>query len=659
MKRIPFSIASSAFLLLLLSLGSLTVAAEGKEEKKELEREARVLVNLLDYIGQDYAHAVRDGKVIDEFEYEEMEEFVGRVRSRAKGIDSALKGQEEPLSFGPELDTLDSLISRKASRDRVYKLTTSLKKRVLKRGMIKVAPEEPPDLANGKKIYKKQCARCHGKDGRGNGPTTENIEMQPPPTDLRDLSYMRKVAPLKIFNTSRLGIEGTRMDPFDHLSDRELWDVAFYIKSLPYKGEKATGKTYRSLEDPPSLKKVSLSSDEKLLQEELPKGMDSSRFLAAVRLHQESPDKDAGTALLDTARSYLDRALAAYKDGQKGKAKNLAVNGYLQGIEPLEPRLEGRSSKLVDSLESKMFAVREGIKNRVSLKELEQRVEEVEVSLEKASLILEGEGAGYWAVFAITVSIIMREGLEAFLIIVAILSVLRSMNVVRARNWVHGGWILALLIGVASWWAAESLLTELGMGRIEIMEGIGALTAVLILLFVGYWLHSKSEISKWKDFVENKVQRLTNQGNMLGLAILAFIVVIREAFESVIFLSAIRIGAVEGAASAIPTASGLTLIVVLGLAYFALRFSQRLPIRTLFRVSSIMLGILAVILMGKGIHAIQESGYLTMTSMPFQGSVDLLGFYTTYETVLAQCLAILLCVFLWIQGNKPLKKAEA
>jgi high-affinity iron transporter len=563
------------------------------------------------------------------------------------------------LGFGDALDSLETLIADKRAHDEVYSLTTSLKKELLKRDLIKVAPREFPDLAAGKRVYEKQCARCHGTDGKGDGPTTENVDMKPPPTDLVDPSYMRKVAPLKVFNTGRLGIEGTRMEAFDHLSDKELWNVAFYVLSLRFQDqdqERALAD-YERLEDPPSLKELSLRPDEELLKGR-PSGMDSSEYLAALRLHQEKASKDAGQEALDTALAYLERATNAYEKGEKDKAKELAITAYLDGIEPIEKRLDTRSPEIVDSLESAMFAVREGIQNGVPSEELASLADEASSSIERASMALEGKGTGYWTVFTITVSIILREGLEAFLIIVAILSVLRSVSAPRAARWVHGGWVLALLIGIGSWFFADFLLDSLGMKRIEVMEGIGALTAVLILLFVGYWLHSKSEISKWKDFVENKVQRLSREENMFGLALLAFIVVFREAFESVIFLSAIRIGAAEGASGAISLASGLTLIVVLLLAYFALRFSQRLPIRSLFRVSSVMLGLLAVILMGKGVHALQESGYLTLTSLPFDLKVGFLGLYPSYESFLAQLLLIAVCFFLWFQGNKPLPSTK-
>ncbi len=417
--------------------------------------------------------------------------------------------------------------------------------------------------------------------------------------------------------------------------------------------------TYESLEDPPSLEERSLSSDEDLLEEELPSGMDSSRFLAAVRLHQESEKKgDAGQEALSLARDTILAALEAYREGRKSEAREKAIDAYLQGVEPVEKRLENKSAALVDSLEATMFAVREGIKKGLSADELSKRVEEAEAVLDKSAMALGGESSGYWAIFLITLSIILREGLEAFLIIIAILSVLRSLNVRRAAKWVHTGWLLALFIGIVSWFFADLLLDQLGMKNIEVMEGIGALTAVLILLFVGFWLHSRSEMSKWKELVEGRIHKLSNEGNMFGLGLLAFIVVFREAFESVIFLSAIRIGASEGAAAAIPMAAVLSLIAVLILAYIALHYAQRLPIRQLFRVSSVMLGLLAFVLMGKGIHAIQESGAISMTTFPIDLKLSFLGVYPTYETFIAQLLLIVLCAFLWFQGNKPLQRTE-
>lgn len=654
MKTTP--LIRSFFFRSVLLLPCLLLFSPIVQGQEGIERNARVLTNLLDYIGQDYAHAVEEGEVINEFEYEEMQEFSERARERGERLDSLLlKEGKEPLELGERMDSLEELIGKKASTEKVFRLSAGMKKKLLGRKLMTVAPEEYPDLENGKALYVDACAECHGEKGNGEGPQAEGLE--PPPTNLREEEYMKKVAPLKVFNTARLGIEGTSMRAFDEYKDQELWDIAFYVLSMQHQDaeKEELQLLYEGLEDPPSLEELSLSPDQELLKDR-PEEVGKKEYLAALRRHEEESREENESEALQLAGRYLDEALVAYQEGKKDKAREKAISAYLDGVEPVEKRIGSHSSSLVDSLETAMFGVREGIRRDVGEKDLTERVDRARETLSRAEHALGVTDIGYWGIFLITASIILREGLEAFLIIVAILSVLRSVNARAAANWVHAGWLLALAIGGTSWFFTDRLLDGMGMRGVEVMEGFGALTAVVILLFVGFWMHNRSEISKWKDFIENRIHRLTSEGNMVGLAFLSFIVVFREAFESVIFLSAIRVGASEGASAAIPTALITSLAVVFILAHLALRYSQRLPIRSLFRISSIMLAVLAVILVGKGIHAFQETDHLSMTGISGFPKWSLFGIYPTWETLLAQLLTIALCIVLWVQGNKPLKK---
>ena len=191
------------------------------------------------------------------------------------------------------------------------------------------------------------------------------------------------------------------------------------------------------------------------------------------------------------------------------------------------------------------------------------------------------------------------------------------------------------------------------------MEGGIALFAVVVLLYVGFWLHSKTEIHKWKEFIDVRVKHALNGGNLFGLAAISFFAVFREAFESVLFLSALTIE--EGTRSKMAIASGaiLAIVLVLVLAAVLLRYSTRLPIRSLFRYSSFVMGVLSVILIGKGIHALQETGLLSITRTPFSWRFDLLGFYPTLETVLAQAVIVGLVALLWYAPALRARAVEA
>jgi high-affinity iron transporter len=172
------------------------------------------------------------------------------------------------------------------------------------------------------------------------------------------------------------------------------------------------------------------------------------------------------------------------------------------------------------------------------------------------------------------------------------------------------------------------------------MEGLISLTAVIILAFVGFWLHNNSQAEKWKIFVEEKIGKQLQKDKMLGLAFFSFMVVFREAFESILFLQAINLETIPLNKSAIGfgVLAAIVLIAILG--FLFLRYSKKIPVRQLFRYSSWGISLLAVILLGKGIHSIQESGWISITDFPVLVHIDWLGIYPTIETTVSQLILV-------------------
>jgi high-affinity iron transporter len=242
------------------------------------------------------------------------------------------------------------------------------------------------------------------------------------------------------------------------------------------------------------------------------------------------------------------------------------------------------------------------------------------------------------------------------LVLIAILGLIRRMNIKRAARWVHLGWSSALLLGVVLWLCSEHILTISSAHR-ELMEGVVSLLAVTFLLYIGFWLHSKTEIHRWKEFVDGQVKALLKTGNLVGLMSIAFVAVFREAFETVLFLSTIRLEGGSETSVALLGGVSFAFILVVALAWAFLRFSSKVPIRTLFGVSSLLMGILAVIMTGKGMHALQETGILSITFSKIRIHSDLLGLYPTLETVAAQVLILAIVIGLWNLGKRPAQAA--
>ena len=121
---------------------------------------------------------------------------------------------------------------------------------------------------------------------------------------------------------------------------------------------------------------------------------------------------------------------------------------------------------------------------------------------------------------------------------------------------------------------------------------------------------------------------------------LAFIVVYREVFETVLFYAALWTQD-NGVYLLAGLASGV--VILAAVAAVLLRSAARLPISQFFAFSSALVGALAVVLMGKGVAALQKVGVLQITPLSIP-RIDVLGVYPSIQTVTAQVLILLIIV---------------
>lgn len=611
-------------LVFLLITGILNAQSDAPKDS------TRVLIHLLDYLAQDYAGAVLNGEVISVPEYDEQKEFIGKAWEIRSGLQNASLSQ----TVEPDLNRLKEMIFAKAEPDSVSRLARSIKQQIISSSGITTAPNHWPNLENGREVFSKNCVVCHGMKGRGDGPAGQGLT--PRPADFHKEDRMAVLSPFQVFNTVRLGVEGTGMPAFPQLSEQEIWNLSFYILSLRYEADSNRTKTAQGLD----LHRLSLSSDRDLLRS----NPGSSReALAAWRFQSEEPPPSL-FRFLKIANQELDRAQVLYSQGEKEKSADAALFAYLDGIEPIEPRLKSTDSRFVASLEEAMMRVRSSIQAGMPLAQINLNISAAKSLLAKAEDLLESKPLPPWAVFLVTLGILLRESFEALLVIIAILGVIKATETKKAARYVHGGWIAAVLAGFCAWMFSGWVAGLSGAGR-ELTEGVSSLFAVLVLIYMGFWMHSKSEIDKWNAFIKSRIHTVLNGKSLLGLGAFSFIVVFREAFETVLFLSALNM---EGKATGGPilggavTAIAITLIV----AWLFLRASTRIPVRLFFSISSFVMAFLAIILGGKGFHALQEAGYMSVTPVPWNFRFDFLGCYPTFETSGIQSLILIAAYFM-------------
>ena len=247
------------------------------------ERSPRFLVHLLDYLVTDYAGAVKDGKVLSASEYGEQKEFAQMARELGRTLPELRKSPETRAM----IEKLNRLIGQKADPVQVAALARQTADKVITLTGIPVAPLLWPDQKQGRLLYVKSCVACHGLEGRGDGPSAKSLSGAPP-----NFLEPGDMSPFKAYNAIRLGVPGTPMPSYPDFSDRELWEMAFYVASLRFQsqGTSPTAGDFdnlsKSLGDSPQglLEKTSSSSDPRLLAALPGSPEDKAKALSALRL---------------------------------------------------------------------------------------------------------------------------------------------------------------------------------------------------------------------------------------------------------------------------------------------------------------------------------------------------------------------------------------
>jgi high-affinity iron transporter len=506
-------------------------------QSAEIEKSPRALVHLLEYLAKDYAGAVQNGKVISASEYDEQKEFAGYI---SEGVANLKQEDSQYTPIETQVINLKNLVDTKASADKVATLALSVRAEVLKISKIPIAPAHWPSLKNGQRVFESQCTVCHGVTGHGDGPAGAGLD--PAPRDFFDASAMDAMTAFHIFNVTKLGIPGTGMVAFSNLTQEEGWDVAFYILSLRHQAQnKGRADGLASTIQNISLETVASKSDDDLKKEfqpaEAEAGVASLRLKDGAELHFNS---------IPIARAKLKEALKLYEEGKQPEARQIALMAYLDGVEPAEPKLKAADANMVTELEIEMATIRSAFEKKIPVEEIHALVIRVDTLLSRAEEILMKQESSPWLSFTLSSGIIFREGFEAILMILAILGVVRAAKAKRAALLVHAGWISAILLGVVAWFLSGFLIRMSGAQR-EVTEGLTSIFAVFVLLYMGFWLHQRTEIKKWTAFIDGKVKAALDGSKRWTLFVLAFVAVFREVFETVLFMRAVYL---EGGAAA-------------------------------------------------------------------------------------------------------------
>ena len=619
-----------AWLLLpVLALCSLVASANTPEGASQA-------LHLIDYIGADYPPTVENGKVIDETEYREQLEFLAVL----KGLLADLPQRPEREELLQGVNALQSAIEQRVDGTAVAHEARQLGAKLAVAYEVSQAPAITPDPTRGAPLYAQHCSVCHGETGAGDGPAS--VGMTPPPANLRDAQRLDRLSLYAIYNTLGLGVEGTDMPSFaDQLDERQRWDLATYIAGLSADPSASKAdKTY-------NLADLARQTPNEVLAAEGPEATATFRAQRA-----QPPQVKRGPAqLLDYTSATLDKSLAAYRTGDREQAYDLSVAAYLEGFELVESSLDNVDANVRKNTEKALMAYRQSLQDGLPIEQVEQRLEAAKVLLKESAGLLGSDGLSWTLSYISGLLILLREGLEAILVLAAILAFLRNTGQQSAVRSVNVGWGLALVAGLATWALAAYVIDVSGAQR-ELLEGCTALFASVMVLWLGVWMHDRRHAAAWQDYIKSS---LVSGGGRFGFAILAFFSVYRELFEVILFYETLWLQAGPAGHNAVLAGGATALVLLMGLAWIILRGSAKLPLALFFSINAALLCALSVVFAGHGVKALQEAGIFGTRPVAFF-DFDWLGIHADAYSLSAQAVAILAIIVLYSRSKLAEKR---
>ena len=609
---------------------------------------AENILHTLDYLAVDYAGAVANGQVINAREYAEQWEFTRRAAQQI----AQLAPRPEQAALREQAQTLLSAVQAHYAGTTVAKLSNELAVNLIKEFAIVVAPRTLPDIAGASALYAEYCSQCHGASGAGDG--EHAVRLIPPPANLRDAGRQQQRSLYSLYSTITRGVEGTSMVAFTQLTDAQRWALAFYTSRFSVSPEQLE----RGEQVMESGTLNTLIPDMAAITGTTPAAMraaqgdDGVALLVYLRAHPEALMRNVSSAL-DVSLTKLRASVAESRAGRKTQAYDAAVASYLQGYELFETQLRLTEPELAEQIEEKMAKYREYLGGEQPVfDQVNARAQELETLLEKASSYL-GSGTmtplmGAFSAFIL----LLREGVEAILVLSAIMAFLVKTERRESLRYVHAGWISALALGGVTWVVATQLFAISGANR-ELTEGITALLAAVILIYMGYWLHRNANIQRWKEFIQGRLQGKS----LWTLVFMSFLAVYREVFETILFFETLWLQMPEQHRELL-YGIGAAALLLAAITWGMFRFSLRLPLRQFFNVNAVLLFVLAVIFTGKGIAALQEAGSLHLHPVSFP-RIDMLGVFPNLEVLGAQAILLLLAGVWLTTGRFKASKPKA
>lgn len=394
-------------------------------------------------------------------------------------------------------------------------------------------------------------------------------------------------------------------------------------------------------------------------------------YMAFVRIAitQDPPDPEKARTNLDELKGLIQGflegkvekedqqtyTLSDVTDLLQSSVKDMEGNDINSAIDQLNevlmiwPNVEGevstRDSKLYSDMETKVpTAISLLQSKKIQAKEAKEIVSNLHARLLP---LIDDTSYTTWD----AALILLREGLEALLIVATLLSFLKKIGQADKQKWIWSGVgaglaasaILAVIINIVF-----SQITAASSR--EYIEGITGIIAVLMMLTIGMWLHSKSNIHAWNRYIGKQMDHAIATGSILSFALISFLSIFREGAETIIFYAGM---APYMELKQLLTGILIACLILMVIGFVMLRYSVKLPMTVFFKVATIFIYALAFKILGVSIHALQVSQVIkthTLHTFPF---IEWIGLYPTVETIVPQMVLLLLIIVaaIWVKKN--------
>lgn len=390
--------------------------------------------------------------------------------------------------------------------------------------------------------------------------------------------------------------------------------------------------------------------------------MDSGSLATNVVL-PDSAEDDAATdfaPVVANIKAKIADAIKLYAAKDVAKAMSDAQDVYFDEFEAsgMENKVGAIDVGLKTKIEGNFGEVVALMKAGVSVERLQQAADNLGANLDAALEKTSGSSSP-WALFVYALTIILREGFEALIIVAAVVAYLLKTGNEKRMNIVYSSLGVAVVLSFVMAWIMNLIFAGAAGQKREVMEGAVMLIAVGLLFYVGFWLLSNAGAKKWSKYIQSHVSESISAGSAKALWWTVFLAVFREGAETVLFYQALIFDAKDSAGYSMIALGFVVGLIVLLVTYYVFKiFAIKIPIKPFFLVTSAIIFYMSIVFVGKGLMEFVEGKIFVPTKIEGFPTIEWLGIYPYYESLVPQAIMIAaLIIGVIIMKNKQAKEA--